>query len=80
MRRPYVAVPIVLRRLKSRIDEFREAKKNYIKLWKDECDKNYAKWLQSQATSYRQTDARQMRTKTLMNEAEVAAEEVRIPF
>jgi histone deacetylase complex regulatory component SIN3 len=78
MHRPYVAVPIVLRRLRSRIEEFREAKKNYIKVWKEECEKNYAKWLQSQTTSFRQLDARLMRAKTLINEAEVAAEEVRL--
>jgi len=76
MKRPSVAVPLVLRRLRAKLDEWREAQKNYNRLWRDQCDKNHAKWLQSQAAAFRQLDGRQMRTKTLLNEADTAAEEV----
>ena len=76
MKKPSVAVPLVLRRLRAKLDEWREAQKNYNRLWREQCDKNHAKWLQSQAATIRQVDARQMRTKTLLNEADTASEEV----
>jgi len=76
MNKPRVAVPLVLRRLRSKLDEWREAQKNYNRIWREQCDKNHAKWQQSQAATFRQVDGRQMRTKTLLNEADTAAEEV----
>jgi len=76
MKKPVVAVPLVLRRLRAKLDEWRDAQKNYNRVWRDQCDKNFAKWTQSQAASFRQVDARKMRTKTLLNEADTAAEEV----
>jgi len=76
MKKPSVAVPLVLRRMRAKLDEWREAQKNYNRLWREQCDKNHAKWQQSQAASFRQVDGRQMRTKTLLNGADTAAEEV----
>jgi len=76
MKKPNVAVPLVLRRLRAKLDEWREAQKNYNRLWREQCDKNHTKWQQSQAATFRQVDGRQMRTKTLLNEADTAAEEV----
>jgi len=77
MKKPSIAVPLVLRRLRAKLDEWREAQKNYNRVWREQCDKNRAKYLQSQAATFRQVDGRQMRTKTLLNEADTAAEEVR---
>ena len=76
MKKPSVAVPLVLRRLRAKLDEWRDAQKNYNRLWREQCDKNHAKYQQSQAANFRQVDGRQMRTKTLLNEADAAAEEV----
>ena len=76
MKKPSVAVPVVLRRLRAKLDEWREAQKNYNRLWREQCDRNHAKYLQSQAATFRQVDGRHMRTKTLLNEADTAAEEV----
>jgi len=76
MKKPSIAVPMVLRRLRAKLDEWREAQKNYNRLWREQCDKNHTKWQQSQAATFRQVDGRQMRTKTLLNEADTAAEEV----
>lgn len=74
--RPFVAVPIVNRRLKTRIEEFREAKINYVKFWEEERQRYYSKWLQNQTSSYKQNDARLMRVKYLLNDAECSACEV----
>ena len=76
MKKPSIAVPLVLRRLRAKLDEWRDAQKNYNRLWREQCDKNHTKWQQSQAATFRQVDGRQMRTKTLLNEADTAAEEV----
>ena len=76
MKKPDIAVPLVLRRLRAKLDEWREAQKNYNRFWREQCDRNHAKWLQCQAATFRQVDGRQMRTKTLLNEADTAAEEV----
>jgi len=76
IKKPCVAVPIVLRRLRARLEEWREAQKRFNQFWRDQTDKNHTKWLQSQAAAFRQADARLMRTKTLLNEAETSVEEV----
>jgi len=76
MKKPNIAVPLVLRRLRAKLDEWRDAQKNFNRSWREQCDKNHAKWQQSQAATFRQVDGRQMRTKTLLNEADTAAEEV----
>jgi len=78
MRKPSVAVPLVLRRLRAKLDDWREAQKNYNRLWHEQCEKNHAKWLASQAAAVRQVDSRQMRSKMLLNEADTAAEEVHV--
>jgi paired amphipathic helix protein Sin3a len=76
IKKPCVAVPIVLRRLRAKLDEWRDAQKRFNQLWRDQCEKNHFKWLQSQAASFRQLDIRRMRSKTLLNEAETASEEL----
>jgi len=76
MKKPSVAVPLVLRRLRAKLDDWREAQKSYNRLWREQFDKNHTKWQQCQAAAFRQVDSRQMRTKTLLNEADTTAEEV----
>ena len=45
---PAVAVPLVLRRLKAKEDEWREAQKGFNKRWREENEKYYLKSLDHQ--------------------------------
>ena len=75
-KKPQVAVPIIQRRLKAKLDEWMEARTNFNKLWREQNEKHYTKSLQTIAGAFKQMDARRMRSKTLLNEAETIYEEV----
>ena len=42
-RNPVVAVPLVLRRLRAKDEEWREVQKNFNKVWRDQNEKHYLK-------------------------------------
>ena len=44
-RNPVVAVPLVLRRLRAKDEEWREVQKNFNKVWRDQNEKYYLKSL-----------------------------------
>lgn len=73
---PMVAVPVVLRRLKAKEEEWREAQKGFNKLWREQNEKYYLKSLDHQGLTFKQNDIKALRSKTLLNEIESIYDEV----
>jgi paired amphipathic helix protein Sin3a len=69
-RNPSVAVPLVLKRLKAKDEEWRESKKILEKQWKEHIERNYLKSLDYCAASFKQNDQRQLKTKHFIDEIE----------
>ncbi|KAG7468308.1 hypothetical protein MATL_G00141500 [Megalops atlanticus] len=67
---PAVSVPIVLKRLKSKEDEWREAQRGFNKIWREQNEKHYLKSLDHQGINFKQNDTKVLRSKTLLNEIE----------
>jgi paired amphipathic helix protein Sin3a len=65
---PSVVVPLVLKRLKAKDEEWREAKKNLEKNWREQMDKNYLKSLDHCAAPFKQNDQKHLKAKSLLNE------------
>lgn len=72
---PVVAVPIVLRRLKSKEEEWREAQKSFNKIWREQNERYYLKSLDHQGISFKQNDSKYLRSKSLILEIENLFEE-----
>lgn len=72
---PVVAVPLVLRRLKAKEEEWREAQKNFNKIWRDQNEKYYLKSLDHQGINFKQNDVKYLRSKSLLNEIETLFDE-----
>lgn len=77
---PYSAVPVVLRRLKSKEEEWREAQKGYNQQWREQNEKYYLKSLDHQGINFKHADTKALRSKSLMNQVETIYEEVRCAF
>lgn len=75
-RSPAVAVPVVLRRLKAKEEEWREAQKGFNKLWREQNEKYYLKSLDHQGINFKQNDIKALRSKSLFNEIETLFDEV----
>ncbi|KAL4718911.1 hypothetical protein ACJJTC_018676 [Scirpophaga incertulas] len=69
---PVVAVPVVLRRLKAKEEEWREAQKGFNKQWREQNEKYYLKSLDHQGITFKQNDLKAVRSKSLFNEVEAA--------
>uniref|UniRef100_A0A915INU6 Histone deacetylase interacting domain-containing protein n=1 Tax=Romanomermis culicivorax TaxID=13658 RepID=A0A915INU6_ROMCU len=67
---PYVAVPVILERLKSKEKEWREAQKSFNKLWREQNEKHYWKSLDHQGINFKQNDFKLIRSKALLREIE----------
>ncbi|XP_069480652.1 paired amphipathic helix protein Sin3a isoform X1 [Ambystoma mexicanum] len=67
---PSVAVPIVLKRLKMKEEEWREAQRGFNKVWREQNEKYYLKSLDHQGINYKQNDTKTLRSKSLLNEIE----------
>merc|ERR1719341_2740911 len=74
-RNPVVAVPLVLRRLKAKDQEWREVQKQFNKVWRDQNERNYLKSLDHQGALFKQNDIRNIRSKSLLNEIETLYDE-----
>jgi paired amphipathic helix protein Sin3a len=72
---PVVAVPIVLRRLKNKEEEWREAQKSFNKIWREQNERYYLKSLDHQGISFKQNDIKFLRSKNLISEIETLFEE-----
>lgn len=67
---PQIAVQVVLRRLKAKDEEWREAQKGFNKQWREQNEKYYLKSLDHQGINFKQNDTKALRSKTLINEIE----------
>ncbi|CAG9766340.1 unnamed protein product [Ceutorhynchus assimilis] len=67
---PYTAVPVILKRLKLKEDEWREAQKGFNKIWREQNEKYYLKSLDHTGINFKQTDLKAIRSKSLFNEIE----------
>ena len=72
---PSVAVPLVIRRLMMKEEEWREAQKQFNKIWREQNEKYYLKSLDHQGISFKQNDIKYLRSKSLLNEIETIFEE-----
>lgn len=73
---PNVAVPVVLRRLKAKEEEWRESQKSFNQQWREQNEKYYLKSLDHQGINFKHVDTKALRSKSLMNQVETIYEEV----
>ncbi len=74
-RSPLVAIPVVLRRMKAKEEEWRDAQKGFNKIWREQNEKYYLKSLDHLGTNFKQNDVKALRSKALINEIETLFEE-----
>ncbi|XP_035012134.1 SIN3 transcription regulator family member Aa isoform X1 [Hippoglossus stenolepis] len=67
---PAASVPLVLKRLKTKEDEWREAQRGFNKIWRETNEKYYLKSLDHQGINFKQNDTKVLRSKSLLNEIE----------
>lgn len=72
---PVTAVPLVLKRLKTKDEEWREAQKGFNKVWREQNEKFYLKSLDHQGINFKQNDLKALRSKSLLNEIETLYDE-----
>ncbi|XP_061526323.1 paired amphipathic helix protein Sin3a-like isoform X1 [Phycodurus eques] len=72
---PTVCVPIVLKRLKIKEEEWREAQRAFNKIWREQNEKYYLKSLDHQGINFKQNDTKVFRSKTLLTEIEMLYDE-----
>lgn len=76
---PQIAVQVVLRRLKAKDEEWREAQKSFNKQWREQNEKYYLKSLDHQGINFKQNDIKALRSKSLFNDIETLYDEVSLP-
>uniref|UniRef100_A0AAY4E704 Histone deacetylase interacting domain-containing protein n=1 Tax=Denticeps clupeoides TaxID=299321 RepID=A0AAY4E704_9TELE len=74
-RSPVTAVPVVLKRLKAKEEEWREAQQGFNKIWREQYEKAYLKSLDHQGVNFKQNDIKALRSKSLLNEIESVYDE-----
>ncbi|XP_062855517.1 paired amphipathic helix protein Sin3b isoform X2 [Trichomycterus rosablanca] len=67
---PATAVPVVLKRLKAKEEEWRDAQQGFNKIWREQYEKAYLKSLDHQGVNFKQNDMKALRSKSLLNEIE----------
>ncbi|KAF2754287.1 hypothetical protein EJ05DRAFT_155185 [Pseudovirgaria hyperparasitica] len=72
---PYKVVPVVLGRLKSKLEEWKAAQREWEKVWREQTQRIFWKSLDHQSIGAKQADKRQFQTKTLQTEIQVKHEE-----
>ncbi|KAE8632435.1 hypothetical protein XENTR_v10001548 [Xenopus tropicalis] len=72
---PVTAVPVVLKRLKAKEEEWREAQRGFNKIWREQYERAYLKSLDHQAVNFKQNDTKALRSKSLLNEIESVYDE-----
>ncbi|XP_063900156.1 paired amphipathic helix protein Sin3b-like [Zophobas morio] len=70
MRHPTSVLPIVLKRLKQKDDDWRKAKRDWDKIWRELTEKNFARSLDYQSPSFKANDKKAIAVKTLLAEIE----------
>ena len=72
---PAVTVPVVLKRLKAKDEEWKGVQKQFNRQWREQLQKYYLKSLDSQGMQFKQNDIKFVRWRTLLNEIESLFEE-----
>jgi paired amphipathic helix protein Sin3a len=72
---PWSVIPVLLHRLKAKLEDWKAAQREWEKVWREQTQKNYYKSLDHQSLSVKQNDKRQFQPKTLQNEIQVRYEE-----
>ena len=72
---PSLAIPFVLQRLKQKESEWKRAQSEWNKVWREADARNYAKSLDHQSISFKNSDKKALTTKALVNQIETAREE-----
>ncbi|XP_063674545.1 paired amphipathic helix protein Sin3a-like isoform X2 [Bolinopsis microptera] len=72
---PQAVIPIVLKRLKSKDEEWCEARRQFSKIWNEQCKKYHLKSLDHQSVTFKQTDIKSIRPKNLVTEIETLYDE-----
>ncbi|KAJ2999620.1 Transcriptional regulatory protein sin3 [Globomyces sp. JEL0801] len=68
---PAVAVPIVLKRLKQKDEEWKRSQREWNKVWREIEAKNFSKALDHQGINFKTTDRKAILTKSLVTEIEI---------
>jgi paired amphipathic helix protein Sin3a len=72
---PWSVVPVLLHRLKCKLEDWKAAQREWEKVWRDQTQKIFWKSLDHQSLSVKQVDKRQFQPKSLTNEILVRYEE-----
>lgn len=67
---PVTVVPVLIKRLKHKLNEWREGRKENGKLWKEEEAKNFYRSLDYQSTSFKEKERKLLTPKAIQQEAE----------
>ena len=74
---PYTVIPVLLNRLKERLETWKMAQREWEKVWREQTQKMFWKSLDHQAANVKTNDRRQFQTKTLQGEVQVRYEELK---
>ncbi|KAJ2674556.1 hypothetical protein GGI25_004295 [Coemansia spiralis] len=72
---PAVAIPIVLKRLKQKDEEWRKQRREYAKVWRESDSKNYYRALDHQGLTFKSADRKTISPKHLITEIETRRRE-----
>lgn len=72
---PVLAIPVVLKRLKQKEDEWKRSQREWNKVWREVDARNYTKSLDHQAIVFKTMDKKAITTKALVSQIEGAREE-----
>ncbi|KAK4550250.1 hypothetical protein LTR36_003217 [Oleoguttula mirabilis] len=74
---PYQVIPVLLNRLKERLESWKMAQREWEKVWRDQTQKMFWRSLDHQAMNNTKADKKQFLNKTLQTEIAVRREEMR---
>lgn len=74
-RNPCAAVPVVLKRLKAKDEEWRRVQRDWNRVWAEIHIKNYYKALDHQGIDFKVTDRKTLTARSLVNEIQIVKEE-----
>lgn len=75
--RPYQVIPVLLNRLKERLETWKMAQREWEKVWREQTQKMFWKSLDHQAADQKKNDRRQFQMKNLQSEMQVKYEEMK---
>lgn len=72
---PAIAIPLVVARLKQKLDEWRRAQREWNKVWKEVDARNYYKSLDHQGVTFKAADKKALTAKAFVSQIEAARDE-----